>query len=200
MVFPVVMYGCESWTIRKAEHWRIDAFELWCWRRLLRVPWTARTSNQSILKEITLNILWKDWCWSWCSNTLATWCEELTYWKRPWFWETLRAGREGGQQRMRWLDGIYIMNMSLSKLLEIVKDRKVWCAAVHGFLKSQMWLSNWTTTNIMGFYSWQNQGFGKLMPSGFVLNKMSDLGYYFNLDYIFIHRSLNFKGIWMGNK
>ena len=78
MVFPVVMYGCESWTIKKAEHRRIDAFELWCWRRILRVPWTARRSNQSILKEI-LNIHWKDWCWSWSFNPLATWCEELTH-------------------------------------------------------------------------------------------------------------------------
>ena len=84
MVFPVVMYGYESWTIKKAEHRRIDAFELWCWRRLLRVPWTARRSNQSILRETHLNIHWKDWCWSWKSNTLATWCEELTHWKRPW--------------------------------------------------------------------------------------------------------------------
>ena len=82
MVFPVVMYGCESWTIKKAEHRRIDAFELWCWRRLLRVPWTARRSNQSILNEINTHIHWKDWCWSWSSNTLAIWCEELTQWKR----------------------------------------------------------------------------------------------------------------------
>ena len=82
MVFPVVMYRCESWTIKKAEHWRTDAFELWCWRRLLRVPWTARRSNQSILKEINTHIHWKDWCWSWSSNTLAIWCEELTHWKR----------------------------------------------------------------------------------------------------------------------
>ena len=72
IVFPVVMYGCESWTVKKAEHWRIDAFELYCWRRLLRVPWTARRSNQSILKEISLSVHWNDWCWSWNSNTLAT--------------------------------------------------------------------------------------------------------------------------------
>ena len=90
--FPVVMYGCESWTIKKAECRRIGAFELWCWRRLLRVPWTVRRSNQSILKEISH---WKDWCWSWNSNTLATWCEELTYLKRPWCWERLKAGGEG---------------------------------------------------------------------------------------------------------
>ena len=92
MVFPVVMYGCESWTVKKAEHQRIDAFELWCWRRLLRVPWTARRSNQFILKEISLGVHWKDWSWSWNSNILATWCKELTHWKRPWCWEELGAG------------------------------------------------------------------------------------------------------------
>ena len=95
MVFPVVMYGCESWTIKKAEHRRIDAFELWCWRRLLRVPWTARRSNQSILMEISPGCYWTDWCWSWSSNTLATSCEELTHWKRLWCWEGLGTGVEG---------------------------------------------------------------------------------------------------------
>ena len=91
MVFPVVMYGCGSWTIKKAEGRRIDAFELWCWRRLLRVPWSSRRSNQSILKGVH----WKDWCWSWNSNTLATWCKELTQWKRPWCWERLKEGGKG---------------------------------------------------------------------------------------------------------
>jgi len=91
----VWMYGCESWTIKKAEHWRIDAFELWCWRRVLRIPWTARRSNQSIWRISVLNIHWKDWCWSWNSSTLATWCKELTHLKRPWCWERLRAGGEG---------------------------------------------------------------------------------------------------------
>ena len=95
MVFPVVMYGCESWTMKKAERQRIDAFELWCWRRLLRVPRTARRSNQSILKKSVLGIHWKDWYQSWNSNTLATWWEELTHWKRPWCWEGLGAGGEG---------------------------------------------------------------------------------------------------------
>ena len=95
MVFPVVMYGCESWTIKKAECWRIDAFKLWCWRRLLRGPWIARRSNQSFLKEISPGVHWKDWCWSLNSNTLATWCKEWTHWKRPWCWERLRAGGEG---------------------------------------------------------------------------------------------------------
>ena len=95
MVFPVVMYGCESWTTKKAEHQRIDAFELWCWRRLLRFPWTARRSNQSILKEISLEYIhWKDWCWCWNSNTLATWWEELTHWESPWWWEILKVGGE----------------------------------------------------------------------------------------------------------
>jgi len=92
MVFPLVTYGCESWIIKKAERWRI---ELWCWRRLLRVPWAAWRSNWFILKEIILNIHWKDWCWSWNSNTLATWCEELTHLKRSSCWERLKAGREG---------------------------------------------------------------------------------------------------------
>ena len=96
MVFPMVMYGCESWTVKKAECHKIDAFELWCWRRLLRVPWTARRSNQLILKEISPGCsLEKDWCWSWNSSTLATSCEELTHWKRPWFWEGLGAGWVG---------------------------------------------------------------------------------------------------------
>ena len=98
MVFPVVMYGCASWTVKKAECRRTDDFELWCWKRLLRVSWTARRSNQSILKEISpgCSFQWTpDWCWSWNSNTLATWCEELTHWKRPWCWEGLGAGGEG---------------------------------------------------------------------------------------------------------
>ena len=98
MVFPVVMYGCESWIVKKAEHQRIDAFELWCWRRLLRVPWTARRSNQSILKEISPGCHWKDWCWCWNSNTLATSCEELTHWKRLWCWEGFGAGGEGAER------------------------------------------------------------------------------------------------------
>ena len=93
IVFPVVTYVCESWTIKKTKS-QIDALELWYWR-LLRVPWTTRRSNQSILRKSILNIHWKDWCWSWSSNTLAAWCEELTHWKIPWCWERLKAGGEG---------------------------------------------------------------------------------------------------------
>ena len=95
MVFPVVMYGCESWTIKKAEHRRIDAFKLWCWRRLLRVPWTARRSNQSILKEISPRFSLEGLMQKLKLQYLATWCKELTYLKRPWCWERLRAGGEG---------------------------------------------------------------------------------------------------------
>ena len=97
MVFTIVMYGCENWIIKKAKHWRTDAFELWCWRRLLRVPWTSRRSNQSneIKRKSTPNIHWKDWCWSCSSNPLATWCEELTHSKRPRCWERLKVGGEG---------------------------------------------------------------------------------------------------------
>ena len=139
--FPVVMYGYESWTIKKAEHWRTDALELWCWRRLLRAPWTARISSQSILKEINPEYYWKNWCWN--SNTLATWCEELTHWKRPWCWERLKAGGEGWGQRMRWLDSIIdSMDMNLSKLWEIMEDRGNWRAVTHRITKSWTWLSN----------------------------------------------------------
>ena len=97
--FPVVMNGCESWTIKKAECQRTDALELWCWWRLLSISWTARRSNQSILKEINLSIHWKDWCWNWSSSILAIWCKELTHWKGPCCWERLRAGGEGGDRR-----------------------------------------------------------------------------------------------------
>ena len=104
MVFPVVMYGCESWTIKKAERQRIDAFEPWCWRRLLRVPWTAR-SNQSILEEINSEYSLDDWCWNWSFNTLATWCKEPIHWKKTLMLRKIEV-RKRGWKRIRWLDGI----------------------------------------------------------------------------------------------
>ena len=97
MVFPAVMHGCESWTVKKAEHRRIDAFELWCWKRSWESPGLQGDPTSQSYRKSTLNILWKDWCWNWNSNTLATWCEEPTHWKRTWCWERLRAGGGGSR-------------------------------------------------------------------------------------------------------
>ena len=125
MFFPVIVYGCENWTIKKTECQIIDAFKLECWRRLLRIPWTSRRSNQLVLKEINLNIHWKNWCWSWSSDTLATWCEESTHEKRPWFWERLKAKGKGRWQRKRRLDSITdSLDMSLTHWIWILANSR----------------------------------------------------------------------------
>ena len=147
MIFPVVMYGYDSWTIKKAEHQRIYAFDLWCWRRPLS-PLNCKEIQPVHPKgKSVLNIHWKDWCWNWNSNTLATWCEELTHWKRPWSWERLKTGGEGDD---RGWDGFMA---SLTQWTWVWASYGRWWRAGksgvlhHGVTKSQTRLSNWTTTS-----------------------------------------------------
>ena len=167
MVFPVVMNGCESWTIKKAEHWRIYAFELWCWRRLFRVPWTTRRSNQSILKEISPGYLLEGLMLKLKLQYFGHLMQRADSFEKTLMLAKIEGRRRRGWQKVRWLDSLTdSMDMGLEGFRELVMDREAWCGAVHGVTKSWRRLSDWTELNnpleeilLSSFYKWGNWAF-----------------------------------------